>query len=139
MTNREKDLGVDCIDRAQAQTEIEMNASRYTLAHERGAKGEVEWSDNLIAIDDALDIIRKLPSVTPQEPRWIPVSEKLPEEYNTVIASTDIGVVYPEARYSKEYGWEWAYESGMDYWEETESNVLAWMPLPKPFKTESKE
>ena len=68
-------LGVDCIDRAQAQTEIEMNASRYTLAHERGTRGDVEWSDNLIAIDDAVDIIRNLPSVTPQEPKighWIP-------------------------------------------------------------------
>ena len=67
-------LGVDCIDRAQAQTEIEMNASRYTLAHERGTRGDVEWSDNLIAIDDAVDIIRNLPSVTPQEPRkghWV--------------------------------------------------------------------
>lgn len=131
------DLAVDCIDRAQAQTEIEMNASRYTLAHERGAKGEVEWSDNLIAIDDVLDIIRKLPPVTPQ-PRWIPVSERMPEENRTVIASTKHGV-YPEARYTKEDGWEWAYESGADYWEEIGCNVLAWMPLPEPYKAESEE
>ena len=68
-----------------------------------------------------------------QESRWIPVSEKLPEEYNTVIASTNDGVIYPEARYSKEKGWEWAYESGADYWVEIESDVLAWMPLPKAY------
>ena len=68
---------------------------------------------------------------------WIPVSEKLPEEYKTVIASTDYGV-YPEARYSKEDGWEWAYESGADYWEELEY-VTAWMPLPKYYKSQESE
>ena len=68
------DLGVDCISRAQVQTEIEMNAYRYTLAKERGGAGRVEWHSHLIDIDDAVDIIRNLPSVTPQEPKtgyWI--------------------------------------------------------------------
>jgi len=60
------DLAVDYIDRAQAQTEIEMNASRYTIAKERGGMGQVEWSDQLIKVSDAVDIIRNLPSVTPQ-------------------------------------------------------------------------
>lgn len=68
--------------------------------------------------------------------RWIPVSERLPKEYEIVIASTKYGV-YPEAMYSKEYGWEWAYESGADYWEELEE-VEAWMPLPESYK-ESEE
>lgn len=66
------DLGVDAISRVQAQTEIEMNASRYTIAKERGGMGQVEWSDQLIKVSDAVDIIRHLPSVTPQEPiTWI--------------------------------------------------------------------
>ena len=68
------DLGVDCISRVDAQTEIEMNALRYTLAKERGGMGQVEWSDQLIKVSDAVDIIRNLPSVTPQEPKtghWI--------------------------------------------------------------------
>ena len=34
------DLGVDCISRTQAQTEIEMSASRYTIARERGGMGQ---------------------------------------------------------------------------------------------------
>lgn len=63
---------------------------------------------------------------------WIPVSEGLPEEGKTVIASTEYGV-YPEARYTKEYGWEWAYEAGADYWRELEG-VEAWMPLPKRYE-----
>ena len=56
-------LEIDCIDRAQTQTEIEMNASRYTLSKERGGMGQVEWSDQLIKVSDAVDIIRHLPSV----------------------------------------------------------------------------
>ena len=73
-----------------------------------------------------------------EEQQWTPVSEGLPEEKKTVIASTKYGV-YPEARYTEEDGWEWAYESGADYWEELEC-VTAWMPLPKLYKPqESKE
>lgn len=68
-----------------------------------------------------------------QEPcEWIPVSESLPEENETVTASTDYGV-YPEARYSKEYGWEWAYEAGSDYWVKLKG-VKAWMPLPPVYE-----
>ena len=64
---------IDCVSRAQTQTEIEMNASRYTIAKERGGMGQVEWSDQLIKVSDAVDIIRHLPSVTPQSKtgHWI--------------------------------------------------------------------
>lgn len=72
-----------------------------------------------------------------QELRWIPVSEGPPKDNRTVIASTEYGV-YPEARYSKANGWEWAYESGADYWETLEC-VTAWKPLPEPYKAESEE
>ena len=72
-----------------------------------------------------------------EQTRWILVSERLPEENRTVIASTEYGL-YPEARYTKEDGWEWAYESGADYWEEL-AEVIAWIPLPPPYKVESEE
>ena len=68
-------------------------------------------------------------------PMWIPVSERLPEENKTVIASTEYGV-FPEARYTEEWGWEWAYEAGADYWVEL-NDVIAWMPLPETYKAES--
>lgn len=56
----------DTISRAEAQTEIEMNASRYTISKERGGMGQVEWSDQLIKVSDAVDIIRHLSSATPK-------------------------------------------------------------------------
>ena len=67
------DLGDELISREQAQKEIEINASRYTIAKERGGMGQVEWSDQLIKVSDAVDIIRTLPSVTPIRPKghWI--------------------------------------------------------------------
>ena len=68
---------------------------------------------------------------------WTPISEGLPKESETVIASTKYGV-YPETRFTKEDGWEWAYESGADYWTELEG-VTAWMPLPKRYKVESED
>lgn len=55
----------DCIDRAEAMTEIQMNARKYTIAKEFNGMGEVEWSDYLISIKDALDILIKLPPATP--------------------------------------------------------------------------
>lgn len=51
------------IDKAQAQTELMMNAERYTIAHESGGFGRVEWSDNLIPINKAIEIIRNMPSI----------------------------------------------------------------------------
>ena len=70
-----------------------------------------------------------------EQTRWIPVSEDLPKENETVISSTKDGV-YPETKYTKKYGWEWAYEAGSDYWRELEG-VTAWMPLPEQYKEES--
>ena len=67
---------------------------------------------------------------------WIPVSEGLPEENKTVMVSTEYGV-FPEARYTED-GWEWAYESGADYWEEL-NDVEAWMPLPKRYELQERE
>ena len=72
---------------------------------------------------------------------WIPVSDSLPEDGKTVIASTE-HCVYPEARYTKEWGWEWAYEAGCGYWvaiEDDEDEVTAWMPLPKTYKAEGSD
>jgi hypothetical protein len=79
--------------------------------------------------------IKALPSVTPKQ-KWFPVSEKLPEEGKTVMASTNYGI-YPEARYSKKYGWEWPWEAGADYWTGIVDSVEAWMELPEPYKAGS--
>jgi len=80
---------------------------------------------------DALwDIVAKMPSVTPTE--WIPVSERLPENRNQeVLISLEWGIDI--GRYSDgEWHSEWInhYDDG---------NVLAWMPLPKPYEPQESE
>ena len=134
---------IDCISRADAQTKIEMNASRYTIAKERGGMGQVEWSDQLIKVSDAVDIIRALPSVTPQEPKWIPISERLPEENicddgyhepsERVLAYMRSGEMHV-ARYWSRYDYKW-----LGIITPTTDEVIAWMPLPQPFKSQESE
>lgn len=69
--------------------------------------------------------------------RWIPVERELPKENETVMASCG-QCVFPEARYSKKYGWEGLADSLGDYWE-TIYDVEAWQPLPKPYGAEREE
>lgn len=55
-----------------------------------------------------------------KQPSWIPVTERLPEERGYYLTTTKNGEVY------------------CDYWDEDNFNrtelVIAWMPLPEPYK-----
>lgn len=97
------DLGVDCISRAQTQTEIEMNASRYTIAKERGGMGQVEWSDQLIKVSDAVDIIRQIPSVTPQEPILDKIRAELIEKRDILAKQAKANIINPLSCYGLDY------------------------------------
>ena len=58
-----------------------------------------------------------------QEPRWIPVSERLPED-GTYLICTDDGYI-STIMYDRSMGWL------------LDANIIAWMPLPQPYKAES--
>lgn len=64
--------------------------------------------------------------------RWIPVSEKFPEEKEIVLITFDERVEMGRMRGES---WEWLFESGWNYWVYVD-NVTAWMPLPEPYKEE---
>lgn len=66
--------------------------------------------------------IQKLPSVNPQEPTWIPVSERLPEDSGYCLTTTMYGEVYCD------------YWTGIGF--NRQESVIAWMPLPKPYKAD---
>ena len=72
------------------------------------------------AIELAIEALQK------PERKWIPVSERLPKEYETVIGVTDLNY-YCIAVYCKQYGFR-----SMDVG--VESDIIAWQPLPEPFK-----
>lgn len=71
--------------------------------------------------------IRDLPSAQP-EPRWIPCSERLPttkDDY--IITVKDKSLTWTDyVEWSADYHW-WEYDDDM---------VIAWMPLPEPYKGE---
>ena len=73
--------------------------------------------------------IMSLPLVTPTQ-NWIPVSERLPEKDVEVLATTEWGEV-TIAMYCVT---DWLIHEG-DTNAETDE-IVAWMPLPKPYKTE---
>ncbi|MBQ1572195.1 MAG: DUF551 domain-containing protein [Clostridiales bacterium] len=127
---------------------IEFSIKAYqNLIDQNVSEGEVlgdgvqgKWQSDKAPIQEyqeMIDALTMAKEALEQEPRWIPVSERLPEENKTLIASTEYEVC-PETRYTKEDGWEWAYESGAGYWEKL-AGVKAWMPLPELYKAESED
>ena len=56
----------DLIDRAEAQTELQLVARRYTVAHEAHGEGKVVWSDNLISVTDVMNALREIPPAQPE-------------------------------------------------------------------------
>lgn len=69
-----------------------------------------------------------------EEPQWIPVAERLPEEFGDYLVSI------------KRIGWncEEYVENDIAYWDDLEGfhkadKVIAWMPLPEPWKGEGNE
>ena len=76
----------------------------------------------------------ELPSVQPKQ-KWIPVSERLPEDGHSVLfcdIDNDIMVGYHvKGRSDTHFSQDGTYEDM--------KNVVAWMPLPEPYKAESED
>jgi len=111
-----------------------------------------EAVDNTQAIIDTLEQIE-------QEPRWIPVNERLPENLQTVNVTWQNHEPEPyyhdikdrsfvaTAVYYK--GWYWYSTTCADYLGEYGRNdvdkideaieIIAWTPLPEPYKAESED
>lgn len=88
-------------------------------------------------VDGWIKRIKEEPAVD-AVPRWIPCSERLPKYGKTVLITNDKGNV----SYGRFRGVEFWREDGDSYWtwkKNTIEHVLAWMPLPEPYREEEED
>lgn len=91
-----------------------------------------EFSDFIVAVNMAIDALR---------PQWIPCSERLPEinghhESDTVLCYTDTGIYTFSVLQENIFG-QCGFECERDDdYHVLAGKVIAWMPLPEPWKEE---
>lgn len=85
--------------------------------------------------DLIINFIENLPIVKPKSKTdWIPVSERLPEDNTLVLVTVKIGNREPKVRSGSYYMDRHFYIDNGDCWESRDEELLAWMPLPEPYK-----
>lgn len=98
-----------------------------------------KWSDGYQYIETetrlAIKEFQELPSAHPEQ-RWIPVTERLPEKYiGKWMCCMDDGTIEILPYDTPGDG---SKECVFYYWEDdytvVKPNVVAWMPLPEPYK-----
>lgn len=83
---------------------------------------------NTVESDEDFEIFDSSIKALKREPRWIPVTERLPKNGGRYLVNYSSGYV-ATAYY---------YELGLKWNSATTERIIAWMPLPEPYK-EDKE
>ena len=65
-----------------------------------------------------------------EQPRWIPISERLPEEFESVLVCYESQGGIAQA-VSERFGYRWSALAGIE--------PIAWMSLPTPFEPQESE
>ena len=115
---------------------------------------EPSYTDPLNVLTEVRDRLKALPSAQPEQ-RWIPCSERLPEErdwYLGIFKEPDTGWINPipficdyllgtKTKATTKEGWilkgHTDREEYIDYYFNLE--CVAWMPLPEPYKGGEKD
>lgn len=99
-----------------------------------------EFWNRLISVSEndwvGFDTIDEVLSGMPAEPRWIPVTERLPEKYGQYLVTLedeDYIRVMP-LYYGRINSKDTFYDSANEYGDIKCRRVIAWMPFPEPYK-----
>ena len=101
--------------REEAEKYAENMTYREAIHNLKHAKSVPYRKATFIKVNELLDEL---------EPRWIPVSEKLPEENGGYLVTVKRGYVTTALWVGNAENWK---------------EVTAWMPLPEPYKAESEK
>ena len=124
-------------ERMSEQRLIDANKIRYERM--LYARGNGMYENVTVAYKDEID---DMPTIEPQQ--WIPCSERLPEEGERVLA-THLGGVNPNRQVIEHIyqcgeftcGWDMDMNVGSStFGQRYMGKVIAWMPLPKPYRGE---
>ena len=137
------DLGGDCVDKAELLKAMDIldkfgndpNEGQILLSTPALQDRYVPY----VKYDDMVTCVKGMPSVTPQEPRWIPVSERLPVTNDEVLV-TYIVNGNTKKRYVETancFDGEWSSINDEYRLPNTRIEILAWQELPEPYKAES--
>lgn len=113
--------------------------------------------NDLISRQAAIDVVKGIDRYfvryieeLPSAQQWIPCSERLPEEYGEFLVTMtekakakdlgfDIDETYIRKMRYDSNGWHLPIHIPSWINEAVKDEVLAWMPLPEPYKTESED
>ena len=90
-----------------------------------------------VVIAECMEEVRHAPTIEP-EPQWIPCSERLPEEFCKLLAcrkNMSIEIMYYSPVLTTRYPKGFSVLKNAFTWRQ--DNIIAWMPLPEPYKEES--
>ena len=81
-------------------------------------------------------LIKQEPPVIPTQ-KWIPVSERLPEDNTRVLVTVKVGNREPKVRSGYYYMDGHFHIDNGDCWKSGDKELLAWMPLHEPYRKEN--
>lgn len=136
---------------------IHLNAIKGNLCNQRRYKEAEEYEEIIkrltslpsaqpkITLESAIDYLHSIGWMQEhdrilEEPQWIPCSEKLPEQDVEVIVTNEWGNVEIAQliSYFDGHGETLTWKTEEYYYDEL-NEVIAWMPLPKPYREENDE
>ena len=119
------------IDIDKVKKELDKNKPDWTAEDYAVACEDAEFystiEDFMAEHEEDIEMMMFAPELVPDEPSWIPCSERLPEVYERVLTADKDGNVIENFRCNIKTG---ALEWSKGFW------ITHWMPMPEPPESE---